>query len=50
VAEGCFQRGENWGLQGEVQIGYLRRQVMDFGCKVLKSSRDVDPRLKRGAE
>jgi len=42
VTEGCLERGEVWGLPGEVQVSKLRRQVVDFGQEVLKSSCDVD--------
>jgi len=42
VTEGCLERGELWGLRGEVQVSNLRRKVVDFGREVLESSCDVD--------
>jgi len=42
VAEGCLERGEVWGLRGEVLVRNLRGQVMDPSRERLKSSCDVD--------
>jgi len=39
--EGCLERGEVWGLRGELQVSNLRRQGVDFSREVLESSCDL---------
>jgi len=34
--------GEVWRLRGEVEVGHLRGQVVDFGHEIFESGRDVD--------
>jgi len=37
-----MEQGEVWGLWEDVQVGNLRRQVVDLSREVLEGSRDVD--------
>jgi len=46
VTERCLERGEVWWLRGEVQVGNLRGQVVDFSRETFESSCDMDGRLK----
>jgi len=50
IAKGRLQRCKVGGFGGEIQVGYLRREIMDFCGEGFEGGSDVDTGLARGTE